>query len=75
MARQTCSPNTHIYLLSCRLAEWTRLIYLAGAVILSVELLHAVVAARQSTREQSRQLLKVSVIYLQLLLGLMTLNR
>ncbi|MGH9768513.1 MAG: heme o synthase [Blastocatellia bacterium] len=51
-------------------------IYLAGAVILGAWFLHAsVAAAKQPTREQSRRLLKVSVIYLTLLLGLMTLNR
>jgi protoheme IX farnesyltransferase len=51
-------------------------IYLAGAVILGTWFLRAsVVAARQMTREQSRRLLKASVLYLPLLLGLMVLNR
>jgi protoheme IX farnesyltransferase len=51
-------------------------IYLAGASILGAWILYAsVAAARQLTSEQSRRLLKVSVIYLPLLLGLMTLNR
>jgi protoheme IX farnesyltransferase len=51
-------------------------IYLAGAAVLGAWFLHAsVAAARQPTREQARRLLKVSVIYLPLLLGLMTLNR
>lgn len=51
-------------------------IYLAGAVVLGAWFLHAsVAAAKQLTREQSLRLLKVSVIYLPLLLGLMTLNR
>jgi protoheme IX farnesyltransferase len=51
-------------------------IYLAGAAVLGAWFLHAsLLAARQPTREQSRRLLKVSVIYLPLLLGLMTLNR
>ncbi|HEV2665801.1 MAG TPA: heme o synthase [Blastocatellia bacterium] len=51
-------------------------IYLTGAVILGAWFLHAsVAAARQPTSEQSRRLLKVSVIYLPLLFGLMTLNR
>lgn len=51
-------------------------VYLGGAVVLGAWFLHAsIVAARQPTREQSRRLLKVSVIYLPLLLGLMTLNR
>src|SRR5262245_11805844 len=51
-------------------------IYLAGAAVLGVWFLHAsVAAARNPTREQSRRLLRVSVIYLPLLLGLMTLNR
>jgi protoheme IX farnesyltransferase len=51
-------------------------IYLAGAAILGMWFLRAsVVAARQMTREQSRRLLKASVLYLPLLLGLMVLNR
>ncbi len=51
-------------------------IYLAGAVVLGAWFLHAsLAAARQPTLEQSRRLLKVSVIYLPLLLGLMTLNK
>jgi protoheme IX farnesyltransferase len=51
-------------------------IYLVGAVVLGAWFLHAsLAAARQLTREQSLRLLKVSVIYLPLLLGLMTLNR
>lgn len=51
-------------------------IYLAGAALLGAWFLHAsVIAARQLTNEQSRRLLKVSVLYLPLLLGLMTLNR
>ena len=51
-------------------------IYLAGAAVLGAWFLHAsVAAARELTREQSRRLLKVSVLYLPLLLGLMTLNR
>ena len=51
-------------------------IYLAGAVVLGAWFLHAsVAAARQPAHEQARRLLRVSVIYLPLLLGLMTLNR
>lgn len=51
-------------------------IYLAGAALLGAWFLHAsIIAARQLTNEQSRRLLKVSVLYLPLLLGLMTLNR
>ncbi|HEU0172896.1 MAG TPA: heme o synthase [Blastocatellia bacterium] len=51
-------------------------IYLAGAAVLGAWFLHAsVAAARQRTREQSLRLLRVSVIYLPLLLGLMTLDR
>jgi len=51
-------------------------IYLAGAVVLGAWFLHAsVAAARQPTSEQARRLLKVSVLYLPLLLGLMTLDR
>src|SRR5262245_54442237 len=52
------------------------LIYLAGALVLGAWFLYAsVAAARQPTPEQSRRLLRVSVIYLPLLLGLMTLDR
>jgi protoheme IX farnesyltransferase len=51
-------------------------IYLAGAAVLGAWFLHAsVAAARRPTRELSRRLLKVSVIYLPLLLILMVLNR
>lgn len=51
-------------------------IYLAGAVLLGAWFLHAsLTTARQMTREQARHLLKVSVMYLPLLLGLMVLNR
>ncbi len=51
-------------------------IYLAGAAILGAWFLQtSVAAARQLTREQSARLLRVSVIYLPLLLGLMALNR
>jgi heme o synthase len=51
-------------------------IYLAGAVVLGGWFLHAgVAAAKRPTSEQARRLLKVSVIYLPLLLVLMVLNR
>ena len=51
-------------------------IYLAGAVLLGAWFLHAsLTTARQMTEAQARRLLKVSVIYLPLLLGLMVLNR
>ncbi|MBO0725082.1 MAG: heme o synthase [Blastocatellia bacterium] len=51
-------------------------IYLAGAVILGAWFLQAsVAAARQLTRERSLRLLKVTVIYLPLLLGLMVLDK
>lgn len=51
-------------------------VYLGGAVILGAWFLRAsFAAAKDLTREQSRRLLKVSVLYLPLLLGLMTLNR
>jgi heme o synthase len=51
-------------------------IYLAGAAILGAWFLHAgVAAARRPSLEQARRLLKVSVIYLPLLLALMVLNR
>ncbi len=51
-------------------------IYLAGAVVLGAAFLYvSVVTAKKMTREQSRLLLKASVLYLPLLLGLMVLNR
>ena len=51
-------------------------IYLAGAVVLGAWFLHAgFAAARRPSLEQARRLLKVSVIYLPLLLVLMVLNR
>jgi protoheme IX farnesyltransferase len=51
-------------------------IYLAGAAILGAWFLQAgIVTAREMTPEQSRRLLKASVLYLPLLLGLMVLNR
>ncbi|HEY6402970.1 MAG TPA: heme o synthase [Blastocatellia bacterium] len=51
-------------------------IYLAGAAALGAWFLHAsLAAAKELTPKQSLRLLKVSVIYLPLLLGLMTLNR
>src|SRR5262247_1060553 len=51
-------------------------IYLAGAAVLGGWFLHAgVAAAKQPTTEQARRLLKVSVIYLPLLLVCMVLNR
>jgi protoheme IX farnesyltransferase len=51
-------------------------VYLAGAAVLGAWFLHAsVAAAKNLTHEQSRRLLRVSVIYLPLLFGLMTLSR
>jgi len=51
-------------------------VYLTGAILLGAWFLHASVkTARQMTPVQARHLLKVSVIYLPLLLGLMVLNR
>jgi protoheme IX farnesyltransferase len=51
-------------------------IYLAGAMILGAWFLHtSLAAAKQLNHKQSLRLLKVSVIYLPLLLGLMTLNK
>lgn len=51
-------------------------LYLAGAVLLGAWFLHAsLTTAKQMSREQARHLLKVSVMYLPLLLGLMVLNR
>ncbi len=58
------------------LLNFSGIVYLAGAAILGLWFLHTgVVAAREMSREQSRRLLKVSVLYLPLLLGLMVLNR
>lgn len=54
----------------------TGMVYFAGALILGAAFLYAsIVTARNLNRDQSRVLLKVSVIYLPLLLGLMVLNR
>ncbi|HEY8462260.1 MAG TPA: heme o synthase [Blastocatellia bacterium] len=51
-------------------------IYLAGAAVLGAWFVYAsVMAARRLTRERSLKLLRVSVIYLPLLLGLMALNK
>jgi protoheme IX farnesyltransferase len=51
-------------------------IYFGGAAILGAWFLHAsITTARQLSREQARKLLKASVLYLPLLLGLMVLNR
>jgi protoheme IX farnesyltransferase len=51
-------------------------IYLAGAIALGSAFLYvSIVAANKMTRERSKLLLKASVIYLPLLLGLMVLNR
>lgn len=47
-------------------------IYFAGAILLGAWFLHAsLTTAKQMTREQARHLLKVSVMYLPLLLGLL----
>ncbi len=47
-------------------------VYFAGAILLGAWFLHAsLTTAKQMTREQSRHLLKVSVMYLPLLLGLL----
>ncbi|MGH9838737.1 MAG: heme o synthase [Blastocatellia bacterium] len=51
-------------------------IYFAGAAILGVWFLRAsITMAREMSRDQARKLLKASVLYLPLLLGLMVLNR
>lgn len=50
-------------------------IYFAGAILLGAWFLHAsLTTAKQMTREQARHLLKVSVMYLPLLLGLLVIN-
>jgi protoheme IX farnesyltransferase len=77
-ARQIVGYTVALVLISLlptflRFAGW---VYLGGAILLGAWFLHAsVTAARDLTREQSRRLLKVSVLYLPILLGLMTLNR
>lgn len=56
-----------------RFSGW---IYFGGALILGLYFLSASIrTARVMSREEARRLLKVSVIYLPLLLGLMVLNR
>ncbi|MCI0337196.1 MAG: heme o synthase [Acidobacteria bacterium] len=51
-------------------------IYLIGAMVLGAAFLYvSILTAREMTRENSRFLLKASVLYLPLLLGLMVLNR
>lgn len=51
-------------------------IYLVGAIILGAWFLYvSVVTAKKMTRDQSRLLLKTSVLYLPILLGLMVLSR
>lgn len=51
-------------------------VYLAGAVVFGAWFLHASLkTAKEMTRDQARQLLKVSVIYLPLLFGLMVFSR
>jgi protoheme IX farnesyltransferase len=50
-------------------------IYLTGAVILGAAFLYiSIITAQKMTREQSKLLLKASVLYLPLLLGLMVLD-
>lgn len=52
------------------------MIYLAGAVVLGAAFLYvSLLTARKMTYDNSRLLLKASVLYLPLLLGLMVLNR
>src|SRR5262249_22772553 len=56
-----------------RLSGW---LYFTGAVMLGVWFLYAgITAAKQMSRQQARRLLKASVLYLPLLLGLMVFNR
>lgn len=56
-----------------KFSGWT---YFAGALILGVWFLYfSIITAKKMTRERSRDLLRVSVLYLPLLLGLMVLNR
>jgi heme o synthase len=55
-----------------KFSGWT---YFAGALILGSAFLYfSLTAARRMTRERSRLLLKASVLYLPILLGLMVLN-
>ncbi|MGH9833601.1 MAG: heme o synthase [Blastocatellia bacterium] len=58
------------------LLDFSGWFYFAGAAVLGLWFLRAsILTAKQMTREQSRRLLKASVLYLPLLLGLMALNR
>jgi protoheme IX farnesyltransferase len=57
------------------LLKFSGWIYLVGAVILGAAFLYvSITTARKMTREQSKLLLKASVLYLPLLLGLMVLD-
>lgn len=77
-ARQIVGYTVALVLVSLlpTLLDFSGRIYLVGAAILGAWFLRAsIVAAREMSREQSRRLLKASVLYLPLLLGLMVLNR
>jgi protoheme IX farnesyltransferase len=57
------------------LLKFSGWIYLAGAVLLGSAFLYvSIMTAQKMTREQSKLLLKASVLYLPLLLGLMVLD-
>ena len=77
-ARQTVIFTIALVLVSLlpSLLNFTGWIYPAGALILGTAFLYAsILTARQMTREHSRLLLKASVLYLPLLLGLMVINK
>ncbi|MBO0723181.1 MAG: heme o synthase [Blastocatellia bacterium] len=56
--------------------KFSGMIYLAGAILFGAAFLYvSLLTARKMTHDNSRLLLKASVLYLPLLLGLMVLNR
>lgn len=76
-ARQIVGYTVGLVLISIlpTLLGFSGWIYFAGAIVLGAWFLHAsLTTAKQMTREQARHLLKVSVMYLPLLLGLLVFN-
>jgi protoheme IX farnesyltransferase len=76
-ARQIVGYTMALVLLSLfpTLLRFSGWIYFAGALALGAALLCvSIMTAQKMTREQARLLLKASVLYLPLLLGLMALN-
>lgn len=76
-ARQIVGYTVGLVLISIlpTLLGFSGWIYFAGAIVLGAWFLQAsLTTAKQMTREQARHLLKVSVMYLPLLLGLLVFN-